>query len=88
MIIGHLRERRIRSWHVALCQANYRPERRFVEVEKVDTDDPNRCCVGFGDTLGEANRLFDTVVRTLLFTTGGTCDSVDWMELPAGEWIE
>ena len=67
------------GWRVSLCRSNFRPRRRYVEVERhvSDADEPRTWCVGFADDGGEAERLFDTTVRTVCLLSTGRTEVVD-----------
>ena len=74
---------------MSLRQANYRPERRYVEVESLGDDRPKRSwCVGFSDDPAEADMLFESVVRAVRILTSGESESADWAELPDGTWLD
>jgi hypothetical protein len=88
LIVETLRTQDEPGWRVALRQANYRPQRRYVEVESLRDDHPKRAwCVGFSEDPAEADMLFEAVVRAVRLLTTGECDPVDWAEIPEGTWL-
>jgi hypothetical protein len=85
VIIEVLRVFEESGWRVSLCRSNYRPERSFIEIERsASADDVESWCVGFADESGEAERLFDTTVRSVRLLATGQVDPVDWFEGPDG----
>lgn len=80
VIIEVLAEFEESEWRVSLCRANYRPGRCYVQIEKriveEAEDERGAWIVGFADDRSEAERLFDSTVRTVcLLATGRTEDA-------------
>jgi hypothetical protein len=76
-------------WTVRLEVSNYRPDRQFVTVERVDEHSViHGGCVGFSDDETEARTLFEAVGRAITITTGGKPDYADWAEVPPGSFLE
>ncbi len=86
MIVETLRSEAVGNWTVTLVNSNYRPERRYVEVTAIGSDERGRSrwSVGFSGSPDEADMLFETVVRTIRLAETGDCESVDVLEIPDG----
>ena len=87
MVFEIVRMHEERDWTIVLGEANLRPGRRQVLVQRRHPAGDERAggCVGFRDDEAEAEALFDTVVRTVHLLTTGQLDEVDWAELPVDE---